>query len=126
MGKSLAQTLIQFLIKSFGLKRKVAALLQTVAAVASTVPILAPFALSIATIANWLGVAALIHAGGARLAGAKPVGGNILTTLAALLGALVIATKSVPQLQPYAEVIQQLATIVGIFATGANAQTLFE
>lgn len=108
-------TFIQNLIKSLGLKRKLAALFQILTTLVQTNPTLAPFASYLQTIASFLGIGGIGHA-----VTAGTVWTNILATAASFFAALVIAAQSVPQLAPYAKTIQLIATFLSFLVAGKS------
>jgi hypothetical protein len=102
------------LLKSNGIKRRIAALLQTVAAIASGSPILAPYTSILASIATYLGIGGVVQAGASKSLGLSP-----LSTLASFFGALLLATQNVPALMPYEPLIHSIVVILSLFATGS-------
>ncbi len=112
---------IRTLISSFGLKRQLAAVLQTVALLASIDPHIAPFASALSNVADWLGVTGLAHATVAKpLGNAEPASGTNIATIAAFFGALSLLAESgvVPQLVPFAPLIKKLVFILSPLAAG--------
>lgn len=105
---------LKWLVESLGLKRKIAALLQTVLTVASSIPALAPYTGALYTLAEILGITGLAHASVSGTLKKSP-----LSTIAAFLGTLSLAAKSIPALAPYTEIIHALTTLFSLFATGS-------
>lgn len=105
---------VQYIITSFGLKRRLSVLFQLLSTIAIQVPVLVPFAPILDQIAAWLGLAGITHA-----VAAKTVSTNPLSTLAAFFSALEIATAQVPVLAPYATLVHFLAVVFSLLATGS-------
>lgn len=99
------------IISSLGLKRKLTALLQAAAGVASMTPGLQVFAPFIQAIASWLGIVGIGHA---TLAGSAKVD---LHTVTAFFSALLLAAHGSPELAVFLPVIQMVATILGLFTS---------
>ncbi len=104
------EKLVQSLIKSLGLKRKLSNLFQVLTVVVLTNATLAPFAPYLQSIASWLGVAGITQAAVAGNINKA----NIIATIGAFLSALLIAAPSVPALLPFVGVIKIVAAIFGL------------
>lgn len=115
---SKVQKVVQTLIASLGLKRKLANLFQVLSVVILTTPVLKDYASILQAIASWLGVVGVGHAVGSSVANSNrstPSKKITASTIGAFFSALALAAKSVPELQPYAAVITAVATILGLF-----------
>lgn len=114
------QSFVQKLIQSLGLKRKLVAAFQVIAAAVSFVPQLAPFASILHSIAAYLGIVAIGHAAVSNTLSKVP-----LSTIAAFFAALVAASKTFLPLAPYAQLFQTLSvlfsTLAGAFGVGRLA-----
>lgn len=107
--------LIRGLVETFGLKRQLAAALQTVALLSSVEPHLAFIAPYISGIADYVGIVGLTHA-----AAGKTIKVEKVASLAALLSALALVAESglVPALTPFAPILRKVALLVAPIATG--------
>lgn len=108
---SFVQTVVQKLIRSLGLKRKLTNLFQVLAVASASVPALAAFGPNLQAVASWLGLVAITHA-----VAAKTFNLNI-HSVAAFFAALLLAAKDVPILAPYAGLIAALAAVLGTLST---------
>lgn len=107
---STAQKFVRSLLRSLGLKRKSAALLQA----ATLIPGVGSIAL-IGQIASWLGIAGLVHG-----AVTKNVSATSLSTIAAFFAGL----EKVPQLAAYQPLIHSLLLLFSVFASGSILASL--
>lgn len=101
------------LLKSFGLKRYLAAFLSSLLAVIASTPGLAPLLPVVTYIAGALGLTGLLHG-----AAAKNLGKHKPVNFAALLALLVAVVESTPQLQPWAPLARLLASWFGAAVVG--------
>lgn len=113
MATSFLQGLIQTLISSLGLKRRLTNLFQLLATLTLTVPALAPFSLVLQAIASWLGVIAVTQSVVAKTFVID------VHTVAAFFSALLLVAKSIPQLAQYQDLIAAIASILSALATGS-------
>lgn len=105
---------VPWIVESLGIKRRLTALLQTIAVVASSSPLLYPYVATLDAIAAWLGITGLVHAGASKALNKSP-----LSTWASLLGALNLAVHQIPQLAPFADLVHWLTSLVSLFAAGS-------
>jgi hypothetical protein len=79
----------------------------------TTVPVLMPFSGALQSIASYLGIVAVSHSVAASTFKMD------IHSVAAFFSALLLAAQSVPQLAPYAGVIQAVAAILSTLATAS-------
>lgn len=103
-GKKFARKLL----KSLGLKRKLASFLSVVLAVAASVPEGADIAPYVMYIASFFGITGLVHAGAAGT-----VGKYKNATIASILSVLIGFAAQYPLLAPYLPLLYTLAAVFG-------------
>jgi len=103
------------ILASLGFKRKISAWLETISLALMAIPELAFTAPIISSIAGYFGIAGVTHA---VVGGAKKLVN--LHTIAATLNALILAADSVPQLQPFKQLLVALAALINPLAVGAS------
>lgn len=102
------------LVGSFGLKRKIAALLQLLAGIAAQVPELTPFHTIL------INAAAAFGATGATQAAVKKTLDKVpLSSLTSIVSLLLVVSASVPALAPYTPIIQKIASALSLLAAGS-------
>src|SRR6266853_4343239 len=108
------QKIVQQLLSSFGLKRRLSALFQTLSLIIAITPGLNTFAPLLGQIAAWLGIVGITHAAISSTLKSLP-----LTTIAAFFNALILAAESIPALAPYHHILTIIAGILSALSTGS-------
>lgn len=113
------ENIARSVLTSFGLKRRIVALISTLIGLSAAIPALLPFVPVLQSISAWLGGAALAHAavsGTVLKPGVKSL--SFASVLQLLIG--VLATQS--NLAQFVPLLQVLATILGIFGLGVASE----
>ncbi len=108
-------TIIDWVTVSFGLKRRIAALLQSLSAVAGAIPGLSFLSPILSTLASYFGAVGIVHAAAAKTLTSI----NPFSTIAAFFSAFEIASKNIPILLPYENIIHSVAVLFSLLATGS-------
>lgn len=111
-------TPIAVVVKSTGLKRKIAGYFSAVLEILRYTPALTQFVPFVETVAGIFGVAGVAHAGAAGTIDKQKV-----LSLASIVAALVSAATFIPILLPYVPLLQKLAGILGAIGLGLNVKT---
>ena len=109
------------LVKSEGFKRTVAAVLAALYGIVSAIPELQLFQTVLEQIAALFDITGIAHAA---------VGGGLskvkLSTISAVLSALLVLSQYIPALQPFAPMLLKLASIIGALGAGTSLGTALE
>jgi len=111
-------TLVQKFFESVGLKRKIATYLTAVMTIMVQYPELQIALPLLQYVAGFFGITGIVHA-----LNAGTIQKFKLTSLASLFAILIAGAAHITTLKPFAGLIQELALLVSVFATGHTLAT---